>query len=53
MCQADDTPRYTGRLHDEAGEMLPVSGIGTADVQRLESIHGLGNGELGLLSLDP
>ena len=28
MCQADDTPRYTGRLHDEAGEILPVSGIG-------------------------
>ncbi|EPE36852.1 hypothetical protein GLAREA_09015 [Glarea lozoyensis ATCC 20868] len=28
MCNADDTPRYTGRLNEEAGRDHPVSGIG-------------------------
>jgi len=28
MCHADDTPRYTGRLHDEEGEEEPFGGVG-------------------------
>ncbi|MCJ1371185.1 hypothetical protein MMC20_002400 [Loxospora ochrophaea] len=28
MCNADDTPRYTGRLHDQAAEKEPFGGVG-------------------------
>ena len=28
MCHADDTPRYTGRLHAQANVSGPQSGIG-------------------------
>jgi hypothetical protein len=28
MCNADDTPRYTGSLNAEAGKESPTSGIG-------------------------
>jgi hypothetical protein len=28
MCHADDTPRYTGRLHDQANEEEPFGGVG-------------------------
>jgi len=28
MCHADDTPRYTGRLHDQANEKDPFGGVG-------------------------
>lgn len=30
MCNADDTPRYTGRLNSEKGKEHPTSGIGQA-----------------------
>jgi hypothetical protein len=30
MCNADDTPRYTGSLNAEAGKEHPTSGIGQA-----------------------
>jgi hypothetical protein len=28
MCNADDTPRYTGRVNEEFGKDHPTSGIG-------------------------
>ena len=28
MCHADDTPRYTGRLHDQVSEKFPFAGLG-------------------------
>jgi hypothetical protein len=28
MCHADDTPRYTGRRHDQANEKDPFGGVG-------------------------
>jgi len=28
MCHADDTPRYTGRLHDQVDEKEPFGGVG-------------------------
>ena len=28
MCNADDTPRYTGRLNQQASAKHPISGIG-------------------------
>lgn len=28
MCNADDTPRYTGRLHEQASADRPASGVG-------------------------
>ncbi|TAQ84694.1 hypothetical protein B7494_g6983 [Chlorociboria aeruginascens] len=28
VCDADDTPRYTGRLNDQAEEEHPTSGVG-------------------------
>ena len=28
MCNADDTPRYTGRLNQQASAKRPTSGIG-------------------------
>ena len=34
MCNADDTPLYTGRLHNERYEAVPKAGIGTMKMHR-------------------
>lgn len=34
MCNADDTPMYTGRLHNETHAMHPKAGIGSMKMCR-------------------